>query len=82
MRGGHAKKYGFNRGGKGKEILGVEGGCHQRNSFKFCSDGICNNANNLPECQKPVFQTFRKFRFSLGSMPPGSLLYYAHILSL
>ena len=33
---------------------GVKGG-HQRNSFKFCSDGIRDNANNLPECQKPAF---------------------------
>ena len=33
-----------------KNMLGVKGG-HQRNCFKFCSDGICDNANNLPECQ-------------------------------
>ena len=25
----------------------------------------------LPECQKPVFLMFRKFRFSLGNMPPA-----------
>jgi len=25
----------------------------------------------LPECQKPVFLMFRKFRFSLGTMPPA-----------
>ena len=38
----------------GKKIQGVKRG-HQRNSFKFCSDGIRDNANNLPECQKPAF---------------------------
>ena len=48
-----------------------------KKSFKFCSDGICNNTNSLPECQKPAFLTFRKFRFSQGSMPPDPLLYYA-----
>ena len=31
----HAKKYGFKGG------AGGEGGGHQKNSFKFCSDGIC-----------------------------------------
>ena len=27
--------------------------------FKFCSDGICYNANSLQECQKPAFLTTR-----------------------
>ena len=30
-------------GGPGKKILGVKGGGQPRNSFKFCSDGICDN---------------------------------------
>ena len=34
-----------------------EGGSKE---FKFCSDGICNNANSQPECQKPAFLTFKK----------------------
>ena len=29
-------------GMQAKKILGVEGG-HQKKSFKFCSDGICDN---------------------------------------
>ena len=37
------------------------GGSHQINSFKFCSDGICDNTNDLPECQKPACLMFRKF---------------------
>ena len=41
------------------------GGGHQRNSFKFCSDGICDNANNLPESQKLAVLMFSlKFMFS------------------
>ena len=42
------------------KIFGLKGD-HQKNSLKFCSDGICNNANSLPVCQKPAFPTFRKF---------------------
>ena len=38
------------KGEPDKKMLGLKGG-HQRNSFKFCSDSICDNANNLPECQ-------------------------------
>ena len=52
-----------------EKILGVKEGS-PKHFFKFCIDGICNDANSLPECQKPVFLTSRKFRFSLGSMPP------------
>ena len=58
FEGGHAKKYGSKGGGPTK-IMGVNRGGHQINSFKFCSDGICDNANNLPECQKPAFLVFR-----------------------
>ena len=50
------------KGGSGKKIMGVKGGgSHQINSFKFCSDGICDNTNDLPECQKPACLMFRKF---------------------
>lgn len=40
-------------GGGRRKILGVKGGV-TKNSFKFCNDGICNCANRLPQCQKPV----------------------------
>ena len=50
------------------KILGLKGH-HRKNSLKFSSDSICNNANSLPVCQKPAFLTLRKFRFSRGSMP-------------
>ena len=51
--------------------MGVKEAC-PKNLFQFCIDGICNHGNDtnsLPEYQKPVFLTFRKFRFSLGSRP-------------
>ena len=71
---GHAKKM-PSKGGARQKILGVRGGGggHQRNSFKFCSDGICDNANNLPKAQKLAVLMFSlKFMFSAGSirMPP------------
>ena len=50
--------------------MGVKEGS-PKHFFKFCIDGICNDANSLPEYQKPVFLTSRKFRFSLGNMPPA-----------
>ena len=56
--------------GDSGEILGVKEGS-PRHFFKFCIDGICNDANSPPEYPKPVFLTFRKFRFSLGSMAPS-----------
>ena len=37
--------------------MALKGGSKE---FKFCSDGICNNANSQPECQKPAFLTFKK----------------------
>ena len=61
-------------------MLGIKGRGEEGSpikSFKFCGDYICNNANSLPECQKPAFLTFRKFRFSRGSVPPDPLLNYA-----
>ena len=39
-------------GGSAGKIHWVKRGGHQKNSFKFCNDSICDNANNLPECQK------------------------------
>ena len=74
MRGEH-EKIGFKGWIKRKKKLGLEGVL--KYAFKFSSDGICNNANCLPECQKPVFLTFRKFRFFRESMPPDPLIYYA-----
>ena len=53
-----------------EKILGVKEGS-PKHFFKFCLDGICNDANSLPEYQKPVFLTSRKVRFSLGNMPPA-----------
>ena len=50
-------------GGYEKMTLKGEGGSKE---FKFCSDGICNNANSQPECQKPAFLTY---------MPSDPLLY-------
>ena len=58
--GGHEKNYGF-KGGSKEKGLGLKGGGSLKNSFKFCSDSICNNANSLPECQKTAVLTFRKF---------------------
>ena len=53
-----------------EKILGVKEGS-PKHFFKFYIDGICNDANSLPEYQKPVFLTSRKFRFSLGNIPPA-----------
>ena len=53
-----------------EKILGVKEGS-PKHFFKFCLDGICNDANSLPEYQKPAFLTSRKVRFSLGNMPPA-----------
>ena len=67
-REGHAQKYGFKGRGAGKKLW-VKSGGHQKNSFKFCSDSICDKANNQPECQKPAFVISRKFRFSREVCP-------------
>jgi len=77
--GGNLKKYGFKKEGQAENI-GCKGrGGYPKNSFKFCSDGGCDNVNNpfLPECQKPVFLMFRKFKLSWGRKPLDPLLYYA-----
>ena len=73
--GGHEKNMALKGGGQ-KNIVGLKGGL-PKNSLKFCSDDICNNVNSPPECQKPAFLTFRKFKFSRGSMLSDPLLYYA-----
>ena len=59
-------------GGRAGKIHWVKRGGHQKNSFKFCNDSICDNANNLPECQK-----IQKVQIFSGSMPPDPLLNYA-----
>ena len=70
--GGSLKKYGFEKEGQ-EENIGCKGGeGYPKNSFKFCSDGGCDNANIpfLPECQKPVFLMLRKFKLSRGRKRP------------
>ena len=69
--GARMKKYGL-KGGSKENILGFKGESPKK-SLKFCSDDICNYA----KCQKLAFLTFRNFKFSQGSMPPDTLLYYA-----
>ena len=53
------KEIWLEKGGQKERILSLRGGggSSPKNSFKFCSDGICNNANSLPECQKPAYLT-------------------------
>ena len=69
------KKIALKRGGGVKKnTVGLKGGSPTK-FLKFCRDGICNNVNSLPECQKPAFLTFRKFKFSGGSMLPDLLCY-------
>ena len=73
--GGVRKKYGF-KGGVRRKILGLKwgggGGGREKKTFKFCSDGICNNGNSLPDCQiKSASLTFRKFSLLLGKHDPG-----------
>ena len=45
---------------------------HQKNSLKFCIDGICNDV-----MQKLTFMTISKFKFSRVSIPsePPTFLY-------
>lgn len=45
--GGMLKNMASRGGGAGKKLW-VKSGGHQKNSFKFCSDSICDNANNQP----------------------------------
>ena len=55
-------------GGEEKNI-----GCKRgvtKNSFKFCNDGICNCANRLPQCQKPVSEWSLTLQVFLGSHQP------------
>ena len=69
--GGHEKIW-LKGGGSKENILSFKVELPKK-SLKFCSDDICNYA----KCQKLAFLTFRNFRFSHGSMPPDTLLYYA-----
>ena len=62
-------------GGRQKNIW-YKGGGHQTNSFKFCSDGFCDKANNLPECQKPAFLDLRKVQISPGKHTPGPSTFF------
>ena len=55
---GHEKKKALKGRGSVAKNIGFKGGGLQKNSPKFCSDGICNNANNLPESQKPESSDF------------------------
>jgi len=57
-------------GGVRRTILGVKR-WPSKNSFKFYNEGICNNANSLPECQKPACLMFIKIKF-LGEASPQS----------
>ena len=74
--GGVMKKCGFKGGGGKKNIVGLKGGSPKQ-FLKFCRDSTCNNLSNPPECRKPTFLTFRKFKFSRGSILSDALLYYA-----
>ena len=58
---GSWNKWLYRRGSK--ENIGFKGGS-PKIFFKFCGDGISNNANKLPDCQKPVFvlSLFLSFR--------------------
>ena len=50
LRGRHEKN-GFKGGVRIKNSGFKGGGGVPKNSFKFCCDGICNDAKSLPECQ-------------------------------
>ena len=43
LGGAMPKKRAGGGGGAGKKKNGGKSGGHQKNSFKFCSDGICGN---------------------------------------
>ena len=60
---------GFGVGGWGRhKKMALKGGSKE---FKFCSDGICNNANSQPECQKTAFLTFKKVQIVSGKHTLG-----------
>lgn len=69
FEGGEACQKKWLQGWGAGKIHWVKRGGQQKNSFKFCNDNICDNANNLPECQNPAFEIFRKFRFSREACP-------------
>ena len=64
------------RGGHKK--MALKGGSKE---FKFCSDGICNNANSQPECQKTAFLTLKKVQIVSGKHALGPLLYVLYVFS-
>ena len=54
MSGGHAKKYSF-RGGTRQQKYWVSRAGQPRNSFKFCTDGICDNWLITDVQKVPIF---------------------------
>lgn len=67
---GGVKQYDLKGGQKKKYILGLKRG-EPRNYFKFCSGGICKNANSLPEWQKTSVPYIQKVHIFLGTRYPG-----------
>ena len=75
--GGDAKNMALKGEPGKKKIGGVKGGSRNSLSFAVTASVITQTTYQaLPECQKPAFLMFRKFRFSPGSMPQDPLFYY------
>ena len=55
--GGACKKIWLQRGGSRKNMV-CKGGITQKMAFKFCSDSICNDANNSARRPKIAFLRF------------------------
>ena len=68
---GSAKKKKCLQRGSGEKILGGGGGMKVAKKLpsSFYSDGIYNNAKNLPECRKRAFLMSRKCRFPAEACP-------------
>ena len=65
-------KYGVKGGGAGvgKNTRCEGGGGSAKKSFKFCSDGICINANkNPPECQSQLFEPSESSDYPWAACP-------------
>lgn len=65
--------------GSGEKILGGVGGggkVAKKLPSSFYSDGIYNNAKNLPECRKRAFLMSRKCRFPAEACPRTPFFYY------
>ena len=56
-----------------KNIGGGGGKVAKKLPSSFYSDGIYNNAKNLPECRKRAFLMSRKCRFPAEAFPPDPL---------